>query len=1047
MTAGADDTTSDYGSVLPLPGPAGGPALNEALLSRLVVAQGLCTREQLRGLLAGRATGDLRPLEELLLAAGIVGPDDLERLRSGAAPVAPSIAPPPSPVEPTPPGGIPGSSKRGWGAAAVADEALGPTVKFGDVLATQVAAARGSLAAQPPTDVDGEAAGESTLSFDRVISPAVLAPTAPTTPTAPTAPSPTDPARPFSASQMEWGRARGPTTGGASASDEDSASTSGERSSEWKRQHDPLVRAPRGPSPWRFLVPLLLVALAALAGARLVAWSRQRRRAEWRTRVDAALGHVAQGDGQAALAVLPDERAPDSPLQAVDAARGELARGATQILAGDPGPGLVALGRGDAALPELEPATARAIERLRARALVALDRGAEAAAVLDALLARAPDDFAALELLAVVELDLGRLDPAARHLEAAAACAPDEGGRARALRRVVDLALDAGDPGRALAVLERVPGRRGGAVAVARGDVAFVLGRLPQASEAYAEALADATAADDARLGLARASLVLRDLARARELLDAAAPGPERELLRAGLAAAAGRPLDALALVTGLGDDPAARVLVANLQLALGDARAALTCLEGLAPEDGGLDRLCRALRARARLLLGDLEAARTEIDLLKRSAPSGGARAPVRPRLLLLDAAPLTAADVAALDAILLGELALATEPLAPEAARAALSAAPTSARAQLVRGLLERRAGELAAAKVALTEAAALAPRDPAPRVELARVLLAQGALDPARAAFDEAVALDPAAPGPRLERAELLLRLGDPDGAGEDLRRCHGVVDPLRLLVLQARVAGARGATGEAADRWLAALRLDPDDPRLLGEAARACGAAGRLEQAERLLGRLADQHPSDPGVQLGRARLLLDRGQLEPALEAATRAAQLGLPTAEDAGAAHVLRAVALLRLGRADEAGAALDEAARTGESADALVVRALVVVHGATPATLDACATKARALLDRTLALDLTVSAATVLSKEGQRHAEAGRPVAAELAFRLALERDRAFLDAHRGLVRLFVARGDWRATLEAAGRLLAEHPDDPTGREALALAEKRLGR
>ncbi|MCO5170895.1 MAG: tetratricopeptide repeat protein [Planctomycetes bacterium] len=408
----------------------------------------------------------------------------------------------------------------------------------------------------------------------------------------------------------------------------------------------------------------------------------------------------------------------------------------------------------------------------------------------------------------------------------------------------------------------------------------------------------------------------------------------------------------------------------------------------------------------------------------------------------MVLGATPLGASDLAALDAVLLTELALAREPLAPEVARAALARAPGSALARLALAALERRAGDLEAARAALVEAAALAPRDAQARVELARLEVARGALEAARGALDEALALDPGAPAARLERAELRLRLGDPGGAADDLRRCQGAVDPLRLRVLQARVAAASGDAAVAADRWLAALRLDPDDPRLLGEAARACAAAGRLEEADRLLARQVDSTPGDPAALLARARVLLDRDRPAPALEAATRAAAVA-PSPE----VHVTRALALLRLARVDEARQALDAAAAPGETAETLVARALLEVHGASPATRDACVAAARRLLDRTLALDLAAPLPPLLAREGRRHAEAGRPAAAEVAFRLALERDRRALEAHHGLVALLVARGEWAAARDAAGRLLAEHPEDPAGREALDLAERRMER
>ncbi|MCO5170896.1 MAG: hypothetical protein M9894_31595 [Planctomycetes bacterium] len=424
MTGAQDDTTSDYGGVLPLPPPpaAEHAPLGEALLSRLVVAHGLVTREQLRALLAGRAAGDVRPLDALLLGAGLVTPADLERVRR--APPPPGA---PDPV--TPSGGVPGGRRPSWGAAAVqeVDEAAERTLTFDGVLSP--------LALAPPVDDPGAPAAPGPMPPGPGVPRPAPAPTpgagVPRPPQAASPPAP-DPERPFSISAMEWDRAAGRGSVGV---DEDS-SISGEGSARLGRL---IRREPRRELPWRLVGGLTLLALVGLAGVRLVAWSHARRQAERRASVDAALRRALLADARVDAASLPD--APEG--DALAAARLDLARGAALVRGGEPGPGLVALGRGDAALVTLEPELSGAVERLRARALVSLGRLPDAATALDAHLARAPRDAAALELLADVALRLGRPEEAARRLEAAAASAPDEAARAaRALRRVVDLALD-----------------------------------------------------------------------------------------------------------------------------------------------------------------------------------------------------------------------------------------------------------------------------------------------------------------------------------------------------------------------------------------------------------------------------------------------------------------------------------------------------------------------------------------------------------------------------------------------------------------------------
>ncbi len=133
-------------------------------------------------------------------------------------------------------------------------------------------------------------------------------------------------------------------------------------------------------------------------------------------------------------------------------------------------------------------------------------------------------------------------------------------------------------------------------------------------------------------------------------------------------------------------------------------------------------------------------------------------------------------------------------------------------------------------------------------------------------------------------------------------------------LPLLLLASLAAAPRGA---AAHEPLApslagldrALRETPADLRLRLRRAELLRLAGAFDEAEAELDAVAALAPRLPGLDLARAQLALDRGDPDAALEELDRPGATGEP----GGDRDRLRARALERVGRGEEALAAWDE--------------------------------------------------------------------------------------------------------------------------------------
>lgn len=643
---------------------------------------------------------------------------------------------------------------------------------------------------------------------------------------------------------------------------------------------------------------------------------------------------------------------------------------------------LLAAAPGDA--PALDLRAARAalatgeIAAAREHAERALDRGAEGAAeILDEILDRTGDDGARAEVLARLgrHLEAARLferhgDPA-RALAALERAAEDPALAARALPRLADLRLSAGDrPGAARALLElarAAPGAEGARLAMR----AFALGRDPGALDLAVERdpsfapprarRAALSAAADPRAALADAEAALAGHGLEEE------ERPELLALAARAAAAAG-------------DGEAARRHLAGYCEANPDDDAALGRLASLHRAAGSTAELARVLERRLVTAAG-AEAASVRVDLsglVAASDPARGARLALEAlerdpsnlgALRALSTPPrsehLPASERAAILARLAGEAAAApAEAGAAHAARASLLAsagdeagALAAAREAVRLGVesedlldlhaaLARRAGDpREAAEALLARARRSAARGDAVAAEqLAEAGLAALAakVPGAEEALRDALAL-----GPERETARAVLEpivslcreRGDPPGERKALASLVPLLPtgqrPPALLRLSALAL-------EAGDAALA--RTSAEEARTLSprsfetvEAARlAALAAGDMPRVADLLGELAALEPASAGPRLlERARLLAALGRaveadaafaealaaLPPDRALAEEQARLRREALAGKGAAEPLEAFAL-RTADPSEAAHALRAAAAIAFAAD-----------------------------------------------------------------------------------------------------------------------------
>jgi tetratricopeptide (TPR) repeat protein len=322
-----------------------------------------------------------------------------------------------------------------------------------------------------------------------------------------------------------------------------------------------------------------------------------------------------------------------------------------------------------------------------------------------------------------------------------------------------------------------------------------------------------------AELALAELYAQKGDVNRARAALDEArSSGPERsstfweEAARAALKSydVAGAKKDAQRAISLAGASPGPHLALAAALLEEGNAEAALSELAGTAARETP-DVL--VLRARARLALGRIEAARQDLDQAAAKAPDLPEVALTRARVDLADHNPARAIQTL----------------------RRLADQLPGRADVMEVLGIALSSRGD-AGAKNALEKAVALNSHAFAARVELAKLLKKEGKPSDAATRLEEAISVhvDPAA---ERELADLLYDAGDLLGAQKAMDVVLGGTGQpdAATLLLAGRIAAASGEPS-ASERLLSqALSKGAKASRVNKARANAHLTAGKYKEA--------------------------------------------------------------------------------------------------------------------------------------------------------------------------------------------------------------------
>jgi Flp pilus assembly protein TadD len=238
----------------------------------------------------------------------------------------------------------------------------------------------------------------------------------------------------------------------------------------------------------------------------------------------------------------------------------------------------------------------------------------------------------------------------------------------------------------------------------------------------------------------------------------------------------------------------------------------------------------------------------------------------------------------------------------------------------------------GNFAYAEQISRQLLARSPNDEGALMVLAMSLDAQSRFDEALPAFQQLAEAYP--------RAEHWLNLGN-------LQRAQGQIGPARISLERSAaldptlgeplqqlglIEFAAGLFHSAGHHLLAAHRLQPQDPALRAQAARACHQAGDAETTAALLQDWQTWAAGDPAVLSDVAWTLLDAGDIETT-DAVLRQAELAAP---DSAAVLAKRAAFLERTNRVEEAREVLARI-RTSDSAlneEVEILRAQLTARG-----------------------------------------------------------------------------------------------------------------
>jgi putative PEP-CTERM system TPR-repeat lipoprotein len=199
-----------------------------------------------------------------------------------------------------------------------------------------------------------------------------------------------------------------------------------------------------------------------------------------------------------------------------------------------------------------------------------------------------------------------------------------------------------------------------------------------------------------------------------------------------------------------------------------------------------------------------------------------------------------------------------------AKDRAERVLAKHPDSTEAQVTLGNALAGLRDLDGAVSQISEAIQLDPGRSQSYVSLARVRMAQGHDDEARAAFDRAIESDPQSVAAHLARANFQWSIGEAAEAEKSLRRVLEI-EPgnvlTRRVLATLYVTSGRAPAAEEHLKFVADS-AKTDAPRL--ELADYYIAAGRADDARRVLEPMANQESSRGAAEVRLARLAYDNG---------------------------------------------------------------------------------------------------------------------------------------------------------------------------------------
>lgn len=488
-----------------------------------------------------------------------------------------------------------------------------------------------------------------------------------------------------------------------------------------------------------------------------------------------------------------------------------------------------------------------------------------------------------------------------------------------------------------------------------------------------------------------------------------------------------------------------------------------------------------RLMLGRTLLASGDAAGAAVELQRALDGGVSPDKVVPELARAVLMSAGPdrliqkfgatqLTEAGPAAELSVSLAQAYIAKKQAAEASAAvdAALKFNPESLPAKLLRVRLLAAAGQLQEAGALLDGVVSVNPGVAAAWQLRGDLRRSEGRIDEAMAAYAKAIELDGKDVGPRAAALEVLFAKGDLKAAAQQLEQLQKVAsNHPRTILFAALMALERNELDKAREGAQKLLKLSPANARYLQLDGVVQWRLGARAQAEASLGKAMHLEPSQDGIRLMLARLLLEQGQpartqqiLQPllsgraasadALQLAGRAALVS----GDAKAAESLfeRALKL----RPDDVGSRVSmSASRLARGIDEKDLIALQDLSARDPGpTADFALIAARL---RARHLDEALAATERLEKKegmkaialhlaGRVQLEKRDVPAARRAFEAALQSSSAYYPAVSALAALDLQEGkpdDARRRLE---RVLEVFPNNVDARMALFSVMSRQG-